>query len=191
MEAITITVLFFWLPRPRFNGSLGLRLGITGDDKNLGNIYKKENTVNNPSVSLSFTVPLFDWGEKKAKIAAQEASMESTKIDYDEQKKDIIVSIREAYRSIQSQWTQIAIAELSRKNAELTYEISQERYANGQMTSMDMSLQTQQYTQAQIDYMQAQINYKLELLNMKIQTLYDFEKNTPVIPEDLYLNDNK
>ena len=173
-----------------FNGTLGLKLGITGDDNKLGNVYKSENTVNNPSVSVTFNVPVFDWGEKKAKIAAQEASMESTKIDYDEQKKTIILSIREAYRSMQSQWDQIAIAELSRKNAELTYAISQERYSNGQITSMDMNLQTQQYTSAQISYTQSQINYRLELLNLKIQTLFDYETNTPVIPQDLYLNDN-
>jgi len=173
-----------------FNGTLGLRLGITGDDKVLGNIYKKENTVNNPSVSFSFNVPLFDWGEKKARIAAQEASMESVKIDFEEQKKDIIISIREAYRSIQSQWDQIAIAQLTLKNADLTYQISQQRYSNGQITGMDMNLQQQQYSNAQISYAQTQINYKLELLNLKIQTLYDFEKDAPVVPQDLYLNEN-
>jgi outer membrane protein len=173
-----------------FNGTLGLRLGITGDDKVLGNIYKKENTVNNPSVALSFNVPLFDWGEKKARIAAQEASMESVKIDFEEQKKDIIISIREAYRSIQSQWDQISIAELTLKNAELTFQISETRYQNNQITGMDMNLQQQQYSSAQISYAQAQINYKIELLNLKIQTLYDFEKNAPVVPQDLYLNEN-
>jgi len=29
------------------------------------------------------------------------------------------------------------------------------------------------------------INYKIELLNLKIQTLYDFEKQVPIIPEEL------
>jgi outer membrane protein len=29
------------------------------------------------------------------------------------------------------------------------------------------------------------INYKIELLNLKIQTLYDFEAQAPIIPEEL------
>jgi hypothetical protein len=29
----------------------------------------------------------------------------------------------------------------------------------------------------------ALINYKIELLNMKIQSLWDFEKNTSVVPD--------
>ena len=172
-----------------FAGDINLRLGITGDDPNLGRIYKEENTVNNPSISLSFNIPIFDWGEKKARIAAQEAAMESVKIDYQEQQKDIIISIRDVYRSINSQWDQIQIAELNQKNAQLTYEINNERYNNGQLTGMDMNLQQQQLSNAKISYAQAQINYKIELLNLKIQTLYDYETNTPILPRELYTID--
>jgi outer membrane protein TolC len=171
-----------------FSGDLNLRLGITGDDTNLVQIYKKENTVNNPSVSISFNLPIFDWGEKKARIAAQEAAIESVQIDYEEEQKDIILSIREVYRSIQSQWNQIQIAKQNQSNAQLTYEINNERYLNGDLTGMDLNLQQQQLSNARISYTQAQINYKIALLNLKIQSLYDFEMNLPVLPDDLYLN---
>jgi outer membrane protein len=171
-----------------FAGDLNLRLGITGDDPNLTRIYGKENTVNNPSISLSFNLPIFDWGEKKARIAAQEAAMESVKIDYQEEQKDIVLSIREIYRSIQSQWNQIQIAKQNQVNAQLTYEINNERYLNGDLTGMDLNLQQQQLSNARISSAQAQINYKIALLNIKIQSLYDFESKTPVLPADLYLN---
>lgn len=171
-----------------FSGDLNLRLGITGDDTNLAQIYKKENTVNNPSVSISFNLPIFDWGEKKARIAAQEAAIESVQIDYEEEQKDIILSIREVYRSIQSQWNQIQIARQNQSNAQLTYEINNERYLNGDLTGMDLNLQQQQLSNARISYTQAQINYKIALLNLKIQSLYDFEMNLPVLPDELYLN---
>ena len=54
-----------------------------------------------------------------------------------------------------------------------------------------MNLQQQQLSNAEISFAQSQINYKIELLNLKIQSLYDFETNTPVLPKELYLNDNK
>lgn len=171
-----------------FAGDLNLRLGITGDDPNLTKIYGKENTVNNPSIALTFNLPIFDWGEKKARIAAQEAAMESVQIDYEQQEKDIIIAIREVYRSLQSQWNQIQIAKKNEVNAQLTYDINNERYLNGDLTGMDLNLQQQQLSNAKISYAQSQINYKIELLNLKIQSLYDFEKRTPVLPADLYLN---
>ena len=174
-----------------FNGDVSVRLGITGDDPNLGLIYSKNNRVTNPSISLSFNIPIFDWGEKKARIAAQEASMKSVKIDYDQEQKNIVIAIREAVRSLQSQWSQIQIADQNQKNAQLTYDISNERYRNGDITGMDLNLQQQQLSNAKISYAQAQINYKIDLLNLKIQALYDFETNIPVVPADLYLNNNK
>ncbi len=174
-----------------FAGDLNLRLGVTGDDPNLGKIYSKENLVNNPSVSLSFNIPIIDWGEKKARIAAQEAAMESVKIDYEQQQKNIVISIREAVRSLEGQWTQIQIAKQNQVNAQLTFAINNERYKNGELTGMDLNLQQQQLSNAEISYAQAQINYKIDLLNLKIQALYDFETNTSVVPKELYLNNSK
>ncbi len=169
-----------------FEGSLNLRLGITGDDPNVGQIFN--NPTQSPSVGVSFNIPIFDWGERKARIEAQEASMQSIQIDYEEQEKDIIISIREVYRSLENYWRQIEIAKQNEVNAQLTYDISEERYKNGQITGMDLSLQQNQLSTAKLSVVQAQVNYKVELLNLKIQSLYDFEINQPVIPEELYLN---
>ena len=67
------------------------------------------------------------------------------------------------------------------KNAQLTYEINLERYENGDLTSMDLSLYQNQLSEVKISLVQALINYKLALLAMKIESLWDFEKNEPVL----------
>ena len=84
---------------------------------------------------------------------------------------------------------QIEIARQSERNAQLTYEINLERYENGDLTGMDLNLYQTQLSNQKISYAQALINYKIELLNMKIQSLYDFEKNQPIIPTELYNTD--
>ncbi len=169
-----------------FKGNLGVAIGIMGDDPSLGQIYDKP--TNNPSVALSFRIPLFDWGEKKARIRAQEAVIQTSQLNYDEEKKQIIIDIRKVYRNLQNQLDQITIAQQNVKNAELTYEINLERYRNGDLTSMDLNLYQNQLSQKKMAYAQALINYKLELLNLKIQTLYDFEHQKPLVPADLFLN---
>lgn len=172
-----------------FKGELNLRLGISGDNQNLAKMF--DSPTSSPSVGLSFSVPLFDWGEKKARIAAQEASMKSKELDFSEEKKQIIIGIRQAYRNLQNQANQIEIARQNQRNAELTYEINLERYDNGDLTGMDLNLYQTQLSQKKMAYSQALINYKIELLNLKIQTLYDFEKNQAVIPTDLYLKNKE
>ena len=171
-----------------FRGDVNLRLGISGDNRNLDQIF--DAPTNSPSVGISFNIPLFDWGEKKARIAAQEAAIESQKLNYSDQQNQIIIGIRQAYRNLQNQLNQIAIAEQSQTNAELTYEINLERYENGDLTGMDLNLYQAQLSERKIAYAQALINYKIELLNLKIQSLFDFENNEPIIPANLYLNQN-
>lgn len=171
-----------------FRGDVNLRLGISGDNPNLDQVF--DAPTNSPSVAVSFNIPLFDWGEKKARIAAQEAAIESQKLNYSDEQNQIIIGIRQAFRNLQNQLTQIEIAEQSQTNAELTYEINLERYENGDLTGMDLNLYQTQLSERKIAYAQALINYKIELLNLKIQSLYDFETNQSILPSELYLNEN-
>jgi len=110
-------------------------------------------------------------------------------LSFSEQKKEIIISIRQVYRNLQNQLNQIGIAEQSQKNAQLTYEINLERYENGDLTGMDLNLYQNQLSERKISFSQALINYKIELLNLKIQSLYDFEKNEPVLPSEYFIEE--
>lgn len=166
-----------------FKGDLNLSVGIIGQDPQMSNIYA--NPTRNPNVALSFNVPIFDWGERKARIRAQETVIETQKLNYETEKIQIIVDIRSIVRSLQNQLIQIEISEKSEKNAQLTYEINLERYSNGDLTGMDLSQFQSQLSGAKKSSAQALIDYKIQLLNLKIQTLYDYVNKTPIVPEDI------
>jgi len=166
-----------------FEGSLDFSMGIIGENENLSDIYN--NPTKNPTVSLSFNVPLIDWGEKKAKIKAQEAIMAQTQLSLDDEKTSIIVNIRQSFREMENALKQIEIAKQDERNAKLTYEINLERYANGDLTGMDLNDYQSQLSTKKKNYAQALINYRIQLLNLKIQSMYDFERQKPLLPEDL------
>nr|WP_321358742.1 TolC family protein [uncultured Draconibacterium sp.] len=172
-----------------FRGDVNLRFGITGDNSDLGNIY--QNPTKSPSVGISFNIPIFDWGERKARIAAAEAAIQSQELNLNEERKQIVVDIRQVYRNIQNQLNQIDLAKQNEKNAQLTYEINLERYENGDLTGMDLNLYQTQLSEQKVALSQALINYKIELLNLKIQSLYDFEKDEAIIPSELYLTEDQ
>jgi outer membrane protein len=163
-----------------FKGSLGLSVGLFGDNDKFGNIY--ESPTDNEGVSLSLSIPLWDWGERKSRIKASEASIESANISLEEEKNNIILGIRKIYRNLLNLQNQIGIARQNVINAQLTYDLNLEKYKNGDLTGMDLNIFQNQLSDKQLSYTNSLISYKLELLNLKIQTLYDFEKKEPVTP---------
>jgi outer membrane protein len=124
----------------------------------------------------------WDWGERKARIKATEASIETANIVFEEEKNDIILGIRKVYRNLLNLQNQIEISRQSVINAQLTYDLNLERYKNGDLTGMDLNIYQNQLSEKQLTFTNSLISYKLELLNLKIQTLYDFEKKEAVSP---------
>ena len=163
-----------------FKGDVSLSIGITGDHQRFENIY--ENPTQSPRVSISFNVPIFDWGEKKARVKAQETAQTIARMDYENQRVDIELNIRQTLRNLDNLRTQILIAEKNVRNAQLTYELNQIRYREGDLTGLQMSQYQTQLSNARTGLVQRQINYKNELLNLKILTLYDFESEKPIFP---------
>jgi len=163
-----------------FKGDLAVSFGLFGDNKKFENTYATP--TDNESVALSLTIPLWDWGEKKSRIKASEASIETAHINLEEQQNNIILGIRKVYRNLLNLQNQITIARQSVINARLTYDLNLEKYKNGDLTGMDLNIYQNQLSEKQLTYTNSLITYKLELLNLKIQTLYDFEKKAAVSP---------
>ncbi|MBP1665145.1 MAG: outer rane efflux protein [Bacteroidetes bacterium] len=163
-----------------FKGNLGLSIGLFGDNEKIGNVY--DSPTDNESISLSFSIPLWDWGERKSRIKATQANIESANISYEEEQNNIILSVRQVYRNLINLRNQIGIARQNVTNAQLTYDLNLEKYKNGDLTGMDLNIYQNQLSEKQLSYTNSLISYKLELLNLKIQTLYDFEKKEPVTP---------
>lgn len=164
-----------------FRGDMTLSVGLSGDNASIQNVF--DQSTKSPRVSLSFDIPLFDWGERNARIRAQEAVVNSQKLGLSNEETQIKMDIREVVRNLSNLKNQIEIALQSQKNSQLTYDINLERYKNGDLTSMDLNLFQVQLSDKKMGYAQALINYKIELLNLKIQSLFDFTTNQAVIPE--------
>ena len=169
-----------------FRGDVDLSLGIMGQNNDLGMIYDRP--TKSPRVEVKFTIPLFDWGERKARIKAAQLSVESRELDMKILEDDIIIGIRKICRNLRNLTNQIAIAEQNQKNAQATYEINLEKYKNGDLTSIDLDRYQTQLSQKKSNLADALIRYKLELLNLKTQSLWDFENNTSFVPKEYQQN---
>jgi len=125
---------------------------------------------------------MWDWGERKSRIKATEATIETANIAFDDERNNIILAVRKVYRNLINLQNQIVIARQNVTNAQLTYDLNLEKYKNGDLTGMDLNIFQNQLSEKKLTYTNSLISYKLELLNLKIETLYDFEKKEQVSP---------
>lgn len=163
-----------------FKGNVSLAVGLFGDNKAFTSIYSSP--TDNEQVSISLDIPLWDWGQKKASMKAAQASLDMSELNLETEKVSIALNIRQVCRNLKNLVYQIEIAKKNVENAQLTYQLNLEKYKNGDLTSMDLSLYQNQLSSSKNDLTSALIEYKLELLNLKIQTLWDFEKGTSIVP---------
>ncbi|MFA7116569.1 MAG: TolC family protein [Bacteroidales bacterium] len=163
-----------------FKGEINMSVGITGDNPKFSNMY--ENPTTSPMIAISFSVPIFDWGEKRARIKAQEKSMEINTLDTKVERIDIQLNIRKTWRNLENDKRQINIAKKNIENAQFTYDLNLVKYREGDITGMQMTQFQTQLSSKKKSYTQSIIDYKLELLNMKILSLYDFENDKPIVP---------
>ena len=181
-RAINIEQAQFNLTRTKsqneFRADVQLTLGIFGDNEVFSKVYDRP--TRNPSVGVSLNIPIFDWGERNARIQSQMVTIRTQQLELSEDQKQIRMDIRRAFRSVQTQMPRIEIARKSVENAERTYEINLERYVNGDLTGIDLNQFQSQLSTKKIDYARALINYKTQLLELKILTLFDWEKQQPV-----------
>ena len=165
-----------------FKGSLDLTFGLIGTDRDLGDMY--DEPTRNRRITMELNIPLFDWGEKRHRMAAARESVASGELAATEERQRIVQEIRQTHRNLQSQRTRIEIAEKNVENARQTYEINLERYRNGDLSSKDIADYQNQLSREQISQVGVLINYRLALLDLKIRALYDFSRNEPLTALD-------
>ena len=116
-----------------FKGDLSVRVGMDALAGKVKNMYDKP--TDNEEVGVTLTIPIFDWGAKKAKVKSSQLAMESDEISLEEQKKEIVIDVRQICRNLPTLIRQIEIKKKSIENAERTYEINLEKYRNGNLTA--------------------------------------------------------
>ncbi len=162
-----------------FRGNLSLSWGSSGTNPDFQKIY--ETRVDEQSVRAWFDIPIWDWGQKKNTILANELQLESSKLNLEEERYRITMGIRESCRELDNLVMEVELARRRVVSAEKTYDINLEKYQNGDLTSKDLGQYRQYLSNARLSEIRSLIDYRLQLLDLKIKSLWDFENDRPVI----------
>ena len=175
----------------RINGNILVNYNFIGVDKSslsipIENSFNNtwQNMINRPGsfgVGLTVNIPIIDWGENRAKVNAARATLEQNKIQLDAEKVTIERDIRTTVSRLQSSLRRLQLLEKNVVVAEKSFEISRQRYANGDIDSQAMALERERLNNAYVTRLDSFINYKLLLSDIMRKTFFDFEKNISMV----------
>jgi outer membrane protein TolC len=134
-------------------------------------------------VTFSVYIPILDWGVNRSLVKMRKSQLLENKLSYDYQVISIENEIRNTITRINNNLKRLLLLEKTVKLAEKSYDISYQRFVNGDIDVEALGLDRIRYTNVQNSYLQAYINYKLQLLDLNRKTFYDFENNVPLVNE--------
>jgi len=177
----------------RINGNILLNYNFIGVNKSdlaipLGSSmdYSWQNMMSRKGsfgVGLTVNIPIIDWGENRAKVNSALATLKENQIQQDADKVTIERDIRTTVNRLQSNLKRLQLLEKNVVVAEKSFEISRQRYANGDIDSQAMALERERLNTAYLSRLESFINYKLLLSDVMRKTFFDFEKNVSMIDQ--------
>ena len=135
----------------------------------------------NYGVGITLSVPLLDWGENKARVRAAEARQRQNYLAKEELERSIETEIRNTVAQLNNNLKRLQLLEKNVTIAEKSFAITLQRFTDGDIDSQTLALERNRLNSAYRNHLSAYIAYQLSLADIERKTLYDFEKDEPVM----------
>ena len=131
-------------------------------------------------VALTASIPIIDWGENRARVQSARSMLKLDQLQMESSKISIERDIRTTVDRLNSSLRRLQLLEKGLVVAEKSFDISRQRYANGEIDSQSMALERERLNNAYNTRLDAYISYKLLLSDIMRKTFFDFEKGKAV-----------
>ena len=135
----------------------------------------------NYGVGVTVSVPLLDWGENKARVRAAEARQRQNFLAKEELERSIETETRNSVAQLNNNLKRLQLLEKNVVIAEKSFGITLQRFADGDIDSQTLALERNRLNSAYRNHLSAYIAYQLSLADIMRKTLYDFEKDEPLM----------
>ena len=140
-----------YLPSLSLTGSIGSGYTSINDAT-----FSDQFNVNfNQRVGLSLSIPIFNRNQTKAAVKTATLNIEKAEIQKQTTEKEVYKKIELAYQNAISSQEQVIAAEASKKASEQSYQLAQKKYELGALSTTDLVISQNTYTNSQQNYLQA------------------------------------
>ncbi len=144
--------------------------------------FAPDNLKPNTNVSLSLVIPLLDGRENEARVLRGRSEIEVLERQAEETARDLEQSVRARVSAVAASQERLRLQEQNRVLARGAYEVSRERYRQGDIPLTDLLLAQQRYRETESLYLDALAGCGLDTFALMEITLWDWARGLPVTP---------
>ncbi len=138
------------------------------------------NRPQNFGLGINVSIPILDWGENRALVNAAKSRLKQTLIAKEAVQRSIEREVRNLVSELNSSLQRLQLLEKNVIVAEKSFEITRQRYADGDIDSQALALERNRMNTAYNNHLRAYINYQLLLSDLTRKTFYDFKTNQEI-----------
>lgn len=138
------------------------------------------NRPQNFGLGINVSIPILDWGENRALVNAAKSRLKQTQIAKEAVQRSIEREVRNLVSELNSSLQRLQLLEKNLIVAEKSFEITRQRYADGDIDSQALALERNRMNTAYNNHLRAYINYQLLLSDLTRKTFYDFKTNQEI-----------
>ncbi|MFV0501309.1 MAG: TolC family protein [Bacteroidales bacterium] len=154
-------------------------LGLSKNDPSFKGTF--QNPLNQEVVTLSFNVPIYDFGIRKKRIKQAELSLSNTIIDNEKEKQNKEIALIEIVSRINILDNNLIVVRKTQELSEKRLKMSKSRYENGKIGFLEYSNALEELNNAKINYLNL-LSEKWNLYySLRKLTLYDFKENRSLV----------
>ncbi|MBT8281099.1 MAG: TolC family protein [Muriicola sp.] len=154
-----------YLPTLSLNGSIGSGYTSTRDF----NFTDQLDLNLNQRVGLSINVPIFNRNKTKAEVENAKINIDIAELELVQDEKDLYQKIETAWQNATAAQGQMQAAEVARNAASESYRLAQKQYELGALSTTDLVISQNIYTNTEQNYIQAKY---LSLLYTQLLQFY-------------------
>ncbi|AHM63113.1 outer membrane efflux protein [Flammeovirgaceae bacterium 311] len=160
------------------NADLFASVGLVNRADHWNEVY--QNPVNQQMITISFTIPVVDWGRNKARVMTAEANQKLTEYAVKQDQQVFEQQIGTQVALIESLSTQVEVSKEAAELANERYGIAGESFAMGRISITELNIAQAEKDTARRNYLQALRGYWETYYRLRLLTLYDFELQEPI-----------
>lgn len=163
----------------RFDAELYAVYGLSNFESNFQNLTTKPQDVQ--TVELGITVPILDWGVAKGRLKMAESNQEIVRTNVEQQQIDFDQKVFLLVAQFNMQFDQVLIAAKSDTIGQKRYDITKARYLIGKISITDLNIAQTEADNSKKSYFNTLWRYWRYFYDIRKTTLYDFERNMPIM----------
>ena len=155
-----------------FSFALNARFGMSQTGPEFPQAYK--NLLDQETVGVTFSIPIFDWGLGKGKVQKAKAAQEVVKAQVQQSENDYRRQMFTAVSQFNNQRQQCLVSRRAMNVASERYQLTMHRFREGNATVTDLNMAQTENDSALRQYISDVSNFWTYYYTLRRLTLYDF-----------------